>query len=291
MRLPEQRLNALFSCLGWNCSECTIEPEPMGSTNESYLCTYRGEKYVLRLGTRKADILSINRRAEEAALKIVSRLSLGANLIYYDLESGNMVTKFLCGRELTGEDLNNPNCLNQIVQVLKTLHSQKSSYVFDFYADVEQRLRFINEHKIPVHPEFSCAYEKYRLCRNRNSINSKLHYGLCHGDPFVNNFILSEDGQLFLIDYEFSGMGDVFFDLSCIAPGLSPKMQKELLYLYFGECTPQLMQKLNDFCIINLMWNGTWAYVKSYDVPAEVFDYVKFGDFHMDTILKRPSMP
>lgn len=286
MPIPEQRINALLRRLEWNRADCAIEPTPLGSTNESYLCTYRGEKYVLRLGTNQAGILSINRRAEEAALKIVSDLHCGAPLVYYDIESGNMVTRFIQGRELTGEDFNDPRCLREVIKVLKTVHSRQTAFQFDFYGDVERKIDFIKQHNIPLHPKFSCAYEKYQACMDRNEVNPKLHYGLCHGDPFPNNFILSDDGQTYLIDYEFSGMGDVFYDLACIAPGLEPQNQEELLRLYFGACTAPLLQKLHDYIIINLMWNGTWAYVKSYDVPADVFDFVKFGDLHVNLILK-----
>lgn len=286
MSLPEQRICQLLGRLGWNRSECAIAPQPMGSTNESYKCSYRDEEFILRLGTRQAGILSINRHAEEAALKLVSKLSCGANLVYYDLETGNMVTKYIHGRELAADDLNDPKRLAQMVHVLKAVHTQETAFTFDFYGDVERRLEVLKEHNIPLHPEFSRAYKIYRICMERNSINAKLHFGLCHGDPFVNNFVLSDSGQLFLLDYEYAGMGDVFFDLSCIAPGLTPEKQKELLCLYFGECTPFLLEKLYDFFIINLMWNGTWAYVKSCDVPKEVFDYIQFGDFHMDSILK-----
>ena len=292
MPLPEQRIKNLLDQLNWNRLECVIDPNPLGSTNESYLCTVRGEKYVLRLGTKQAGILSINRHAEEAALKLVSKLQCGANLIYYDLETGNMVTEYIRGREMTGEDLQNPPYFCRMIQVLKTVHAQKMSDQFDFYADIERRLNYIKEHNIPLHAQFNLAYEKYQQYKNRNNINPVLHYGLCHGDPFPNNFILSDSGKVFLIDYEFAGMSDIFFDLACIAPSLALENQKELLRLYFGKYSPSLLEKLYDFFVINLMWNGTWAYVKSMDVPAEVFDFVKFGDTHIDHILnaKRPEL-
>ena len=62
--------------------------------------------------------------------------------------------------------------------------------------------------------------------------------------------------------------------------------KQHLLELYFGESRPELLQKLCDFSVVNWMWNGTWAYLKSCEVPPEQFDYIDFGHRHIDMILR-----
>ena len=90
--------------MGWNESDFSLEPQALGSTNTSYLCTYCGDRYVLRLGSEHPGLLAINRKAEEAALRVVSAIGCGAELIYYDAVNGNMLTRYIEGREMAGKD-------------------------------------------------------------------------------------------------------------------------------------------------------------------------------------------
>ena len=78
----------IAAACGWDLSELEAEARPMGATNTSYRCRYRGEWYVVRVASSCPDLLAINRQAEAAALKAVSASGCGAPLVYYDISTG-----------------------------------------------------------------------------------------------------------------------------------------------------------------------------------------------------------
>ena len=80
------------------------------------------------------------------------------------------------------------------------------------------------------------------LLNHLNNLEVKLSknplIGLCHNDLNASNIILSND-NLYFVDYEYSSMGDVFFDLATISWFFNERSRKNLLELYFNECTEQ----------------------------------------------------
>ncbi len=71
-------------------------------------------------------------------------------------------------------------------------------------------------------------------------------------------------------------MGDVFFDLACLAWVCDEKAQRHMLEIYFGECNNYLYKRLIDFSFIVQMWNASWAFVKSIDAKND-YDYLGGG--------------
>lgn len=127
-------------------------------------------------------------------------------------------------------------------------------------------------------------YERFLKIKSRYPKEQGSYIGLCHGDPFANNFILSDDGKLYLIDYEFAGMCDVFFDIACIINWFPRENKECFLTEYFGYCDGAMLDRVCDFNFIQILWNGTWSYVKSRDPGANDFDYVNFGHHHINML-------
>ena len=115
-------------------------------------------------------------------------------------------------------------------------------------------------------------------------MNKKIHYGLCHNDLNTSN-ILYCSNLVYLIDFEFSGMGDVFFDLATISWFLKDKLQDELIKSYFGYCNIELKNKLKNYLFVVKLWNATWSYVKSINSKSS-YDYKLGGNIILDDLIK-----
>lgn len=270
---------------GWDTAECEVDDQYLGSTNASFACIYRKKKYVCRLASESSDILAINRKAEFTALKAVSDIGLGAPLVYFDPETGNMITSFIEGRVVTGADYDSLEFIKLTAEMMKKLHGLKTEFVFDPCADIERKVTYIKERNVPLHKQFADVYKIVREISNRYPGEESKYTGLCHGDPFANNFILSNDNKLFLIDYEFAGMCDVFYDIACMISWYPQEKKEFFLTTYFGYCDEAMLKRVRDFNFIQLFWNGTWSYVKSCDPSANDFDYLNFGHHHIDMLL------
>ncbi|MHB1154825.1 MAG: phosphotransferase [Eubacteriales bacterium] len=279
------RLEKLMIQAGWDTTECEADDQYLGATNASFACVYRGKKYVCRLASESSDILAINRKAEYAALKVVSELGLGATLVYFDTETGNMITSYIEGRTVTGVDYGSLEFIKRTAEMMKRLHKLKTEFVFDPIADIERKITYIKERIVPLHNKFADVYRIYLEISSRYPKEESAYTGLCHGDPFANNFILSDDSKIYLIDYEFAGMCDVFYDLACMISWYPQEKKEFFLTAYFGYCDEAMLKRVRDFNYIQLFWNGTWAYVKSCDPSANEFDYLSFGHQHIDMLL------
>ena len=102
----------------------------------------------------------------------------------------------------------------------------------------------------------------------------------CHNDLLNANFLLDGD-HVWIVDYEYSGMGDLFFDLGNLSVnnGLSVDAQELLLHLYFGDVTAahrarlQLMRIMSDFR--EAMWGVVQQAISTLD-----FDFPNYADEH-----------
>jgi thiamine kinase-like enzyme len=280
-------ITKILTDLGWEPADCEIGETPYGATNSSYFCTCSGEKYIIRLAAANSDLLVINRKAELAAMEAARGADWCLPLVYFNPENGNMVTKYVDADPITAEQFCREENIIKMASIIKDLHGRKTDYFFNPYDDVEKKLGYIKRHNIPMHENFDEAYEIYGIKRDRNPAFESGFLGLCHNDITPGNCLISKDGQkIYLIDYEFSGMGNIFNDLLCIVHYLPEEKQQLFFRQYFGEYKEYMTQKVKDFHVIVLMWNVTWAYLKTLDErKSPEVDYMQHANEWIDAIL------
>ena len=76
------------------------------------------------------------------------------------------------------------------------------------------------------------------LTRLEIKLNKNPLIGLCHNDLNVSNILLSNN-NLYFVDFEYSSMGDIFFDLATISWFFTEDSRKSLIEYYFGEFSSQ----------------------------------------------------
>jgi len=81
----------------------------------------------------------------------------------------------------------------------------------------------------------------------------------CHNDSLIGNWVLREDGKLYLIDWEYSGMNEPMWDLSCLSieANYSEKNDDELLAAYFGR--PVTIEEKRRFIAAKLYVDYLWT--------------------------------
>ena len=120
--------------------------------------------------------------------------------------------------------------------------------------------RLLMQHGCPCRTRwggFGSGRAKFRGAREA-ALAGKL--SLCHNDPWHNNFL--DDGTVRLLDWEFAGMGDPFFDLASVAGASLPEENAFLLECYFGAATPEDLQTLDEMLFVVVFWNATWALIQ-----------------------------
>ncbi len=107
---------------------------------------------------------------------------------------------------------------------------------------------------------------------------------LCHNDLLAANFL--DDGQdLWLVDWEYAGMGHPMFDLANLATngGFSEDEEADLLRYYQGEdsVSPRDLMELRILRRISLLREVLWALIQTVASDIE-FDYQDYADRHLN---------
>ena len=116
------------------------------------------------------------------------------------------------------------------------------------------------------------------LSRIEKELTTSDPYCLCHNDLLIGN-IIDDGSALRIIDWEYGGLGDRYFDLGNFAVNaqLNEKQEQALLTYYFGECSPEHLQRLRLMRLASDMREATWGYLQAgtsnLHPPAYYLDY------------------
>ena len=107
---------------------------------------------------------------------------------------------------------------------------------------------------------------------------------LCHNDLLPANFL--DGGEtIFILDWEYGGRGDRFFDLGNFAVNhqLDEGQEMGLLEAYFGAARPEHLRRLLLMRLVSDLRKATWGYlqagVSTLEGPAY---YMAYGRKHLD---------
>jgi thiamine kinase-like enzyme len=104
---------------------------------------------------------------------------------------------------------------------------------------------------------------------------------LCHNDLLPANLISSGE-QLWLIDWEYGGVGHPLFDLASVSAGaaFTECQDRALLEAYRGELRADDLHKLRIFRAASSLREALWALVQSVDSRLS-FDYLAYADVNI----------
>ena len=253
-----------------------------GITNRNFKVSVDGGAYVLRIGGKDTELLGIDRRAEHEASLAAAAVGIGPEVIAFVEPEGYLVTRFIEGEVVVPEAIREPEPLRRIAQALRAIHGGPPIPArFDPFRVVEAYAATAVAHGVAVPAAFERARELAAAVeRARGPVPERP----CHNDLLTANFI--DDGtRIRIVDWEYAGMGDVYFDLANFAVnnGLPPAEANELLRAYFGDVTPEheraltLMRFMSDFR--EAMWGVVQQALSDLDV-----DFHAYAEQHFERL-------
>lgn len=188
-----------------------IKPLKDGLTNTSFSFDCLGKKYVYRhpgVGTEKY----IDRSSEAASMGIAAKLQIDRTFISMNKDKGWKISEFITNARSL--DYDNWDHVEKAMELLRRLHrsGEKTNHNFDLIAgidDFKEKLQDSNRF------EFDGIDELDQLIATLIEFlkKDKAEKVLCHGDSYSPNFLLNEQDEMSLIDWEYSGMGDPAGDI------------------------------------------------------------------------------
>jgi thiamine kinase-like enzyme len=271
---------AIAAVPGWQGLETLVTPITAGITNRNFRIDVGGASFVLRLAGRDTGLLGIDREAENEAGKAAAAAGVGPDVYAWIPEHSCLITRFVQGTSIPEEDLQREDVLGSVIASIKAFHACppiRSS--FPVFRIVEGYRQLASDRNVPIPAAFEQAHVV--AARVEEAFGAApMRPTTCHNDLLNANFLL--DGtHTWIVDYEYAGMGDLFFDLGnlSINNGLSAEAQETLLRLYFGHVEDvhrarlALMRVMSDFR--EAMWGVLQQALSTLD-----FDYVGYADRH-----------
>ncbi|MGD9101590.1 MAG: phosphotransferase, partial [Anaerolineae bacterium] len=241
----------------------------------------------LRVSGKNTALLGINREFEFEALRVASVYGIGPQVVHFD--QGHLVTRFIEGRHWSSDEYRRPENLRRVVDTVKRLHALppvKATYSpfrrAQSYADSARSFG------VPFPQGFDDLWEKMREIESSRRQDPYPATAFCHNDLFSVNFM--DDGEsVRLLDWEFAGMGDVFFDLATLVYAydtdgpLSPELEDYLLECYFGATNDAHRARLEQMKFMVNFFAAMWGVLQSGLqraglIPAvDGFDYLAYA--------------
>lgn len=270
--------------MNWNPINISFIEKLGGLSSENYKVSYNNNDYFVKICI--ADYLHTDRINELSILNKVSKINLAPNIYYFSNKSGNMITSWIDGSMPSLDDFNSSNFLNMLSNSLKSLHNLKCEKQFNPFNDIRKRIEICKDLNLPLPKSINILLEFLTYIEYK--LNKSPLIGLCHNDLNASNIILTSN-KLYFVDYEYSSMGDIFFDLATISWFFSEKSRKNLLKFYFGEYNPKDYEKLLDFIFIVKFYNASWSLLKSTDLNIN-YDYLSGAKMIFKDLLKNDSI-
>ena len=245
--------------------ELTITRLEGGLTNRNYRLA-DGEAYVLRIARPGAELLGIDRDREAACTRAAAEAGVAPEIVTYLPEEVTLIRHFVQGRALTAEELKQPEKLRHVALALKQCHAHAAppeAAVFSPFTTIRSYLEHARERDVllPM-PEVDRALKL--LGKLEMQLPTNEEPCLCHNDLLPANLI--DDGQrVWIIDWEYAGSGDRFFDLANLAANgeFSEEQKQLLLTLYFGEVRSQDVRRLKLMRLVSDLREAAWGYLQS----------------------------
>lgn len=210
-----------------------------GMTNHSYKITRHNEKeYVVRIPGEGTEEL-INRRDERKSTELACKLGIDAELLYFG-NDGTKIMQFIQDSQPMNEQvLRQKENILQAAHIFRKLHTcgEDTEVSFEVFEMAQLYEKLIHDHAVLLYDDYDEVKQSVMEIKASVDITGVAPKVPCHNDSLVGNWVIDHSGKLYLIDWEYSGMNEAMWDLSCLSieADYSAKDDMTLLSFYYGR--------------------------------------------------------
>ncbi|QRV02245.1 phosphotransferase [Arcanobacterium phocisimile] len=267
-----------------------FSPLKQGLTNLSCHFSVGDSEYVYRhpgIGTDKL----IDRTAEKQALLLARDLGLDSTFITADVGKGWKISRYI--PEIRNLDVTNDDELQQAMQMIRNLHTSGAvlDRDFDFVQEAMKFEQLLHEID-PSMPQGYLDLRKKVMKLKEYADADGFPTVPSHNDFYPLNFLITPDGQMNLIDWEYAGMSDVAADFGTMvvcSNDIDDERAKLALTYYFGRTPNQTEERHYWAYVVFAGWCWyVWALLKEADgddVGEWLLTYYEYASQYVDKLL------
>ena len=190
-----------------------------GMTNHSYkVVRTDGTEYLVRIPGEGTEEL-ICRADERKSTELACRLGIDSHLLYFG-DDGTKVMRFISNAQpMNSEVMCRPENIRQAAAIFRKLHTcgEDTGVRFEVFEMADSYEKIIRANNVAFHEDYAEVKQTVMDLKNAMDAEAVAPRVPCHNDSLVDNWVLDEHGKLYLIDWEYSGMNEAMWDLSCLS--------------------------------------------------------------------------
>jgi thiamine kinase-like enzyme len=248
-----------------------------GLTNTNYKVEADGRAYVVRVSSKDAGLLAIDRQNEYENSVAAAEVGIGAPVVAYLPERSVLVLGFIEGRTQSPEALRRGDKLDWVAAACRRLHgARRFRDDFNMFLIQQRYLRIVQERGFRLPDRYLEFEPQVRRIEEAMAIRDEGTVP-CNNDLLAENFIDVGNGFR-LIDYEYSGNNDACFELGNVwsESNLSLDQLEQLIGHYYGQ---PLVNKVARARLWGLMSKYGWTlWASIQDSVSDIeFDFWGWG--------------
>lgn len=277
----------------WQGQEKIEVEQIAGLTNRNYRVTVDRERFVLRVSGQNTARLGINRAYELAALRSAAAAGLGPQVVAFLPPEGHLMTRWVAGRHWEVPEYRTPEHVRLLTETVKRIHALPANgAVFSPFQRVNSFLETARSFNVPLPHGFASYLNTMHAIEADQQNDPSDWHRMCHNDLVAVNYLYIEKVEsIVVLDWEFSGLGDIYYDLATVVythdsdGPIPPELEMEMLKCYFGSVTALQRRRLLGMKYMLMLFTGLWGLAQhgmqtAGLIPAaEGFDYLEFAEY------------
>lgn len=231
-----------------------------GMSNKNFKVEFQGNEYVLRVPGNGSEGM-VDRANEE--FNAIEGCKMGVNPIirYFNPVTGIKLADYITNAEtLNAATIQRHENMKQIAEIYSQIHHShiRLKNEFNIFREIEKYDELIKQSNATMYAGWETVrVQVMRLETYLNDLGVDLRP--CHNDAVPENFIKSEDGRIYLIDWEYSGSNDPMADFAALflESNFSEENKDYVMKLYFqNEIPANTWEKIQCY---QILWDYLWA--------------------------------
>jgi thiamine kinase-like enzyme len=250
-----------------------------GITNQNYRVDVNGESFVVRVTGQDTELLGINRQHEYECSVSAAETGVAPEVIAFFPDLGSIITRFIHGKKILAADIGTRENIRRAAHSIRRLHQARRQFPgrFSAFLTVEYYHRIAQQLGCPMPADMNEILKQAERIGEAVYRGAPPPYVPCHNDLLNENFI--DDGEIRIIDYEYSAMGNAFFDLANFSSHhkFDDARDTWLIESYFGAMDDTSFARLKLMKMASDLREAMWGVVQI-KLSKLDFDYQAYAN-------------
>lgn len=248
-----------------------------GMSNKNFKVCKGQKEYVLRVPGNGSEGMVVRSNEEQNSMQ-ACKMGINPPVRYFNAQNGIKLADYVRNAEtLNGATIQRPANMKKIAAIFHTLHHSHIRFgnEFNVFKEILNYEVLLKQAGGKMYDGFETIREKVFLLEdylNQLGVSVKP----CHNDLVAENFLKAEDGTIYLIDWEYSGMNDPMWDIAALflENNFTEENQDYFLNHYFEGKEPEYARRkiLVYQILMDYLW-AVWTVIKE----AQGDDFGTYG--------------